>query len=97
MSGGDIAVLVIVTKADEALRRIAAVDPRIRLVYGRCWFDDEYRVRVRDRVFACEEMTLGGWPFPPYLPERSKRLRWFHQVTGGGEQIFRVATCGTVQ
>jgi len=43
MSSGDIEVLVIVRAADEALRRIAAVDPRIRVIDGRGWFDDEYR------------------------------------------------------
>lgn len=43
MSSGDIEVLVIGRVADEALRRIAAVDSRLHVVDGRGWFDDEYR------------------------------------------------------
>jgi phosphoglycerate dehydrogenase-like enzyme len=43
MSSSDIEVLVIVRVADEALRRIAAVDSRLHVVDGRGWFDDEYR------------------------------------------------------
>jgi phosphoglycerate dehydrogenase-like enzyme len=43
MSSGDIEVLVIVRVADEALRRIAALDSRLQVVDGRGWFDDEYR------------------------------------------------------
>jgi phosphoglycerate dehydrogenase-like enzyme len=36
-------VLVIARVADEAMERIAAVDPRVRLVDGRGWFDAEIR------------------------------------------------------
>jgi hypothetical protein len=43
MSTGDVEVLVIVPVADEALRRIAAVDPWARIVDARGWFDVELR------------------------------------------------------
>ena len=36
-------VLVIVPVADEALARIAAIDPRLRVVDARGWFDGEMR------------------------------------------------------
>jgi phosphoglycerate dehydrogenase-like enzyme len=43
MSNGDVEVLVIVAVADEALRRIAAVDPQVHVVDARGWFDVELR------------------------------------------------------
>jgi phosphoglycerate dehydrogenase-like enzyme len=43
MASSDIEILVIVPIADDALRQIAAVDPRLHVVDGRGWFDGEYR------------------------------------------------------
>src|SRR5260370_282761 len=43
MSTTDVEVLVIVPVPDETLRRIAAIDPRVRVVDARGWFDVEIR------------------------------------------------------
>jgi phosphoglycerate dehydrogenase-like enzyme len=43
MSTGDVEVLVMAPVADEALRRIAAFDPRVRVIDARGWFDVEVR------------------------------------------------------
>jgi phosphoglycerate dehydrogenase-like enzyme len=41
MSAEDVEVLVIVPVGDETLRRIAAIDPRVRVADARGWFDVE--------------------------------------------------------
>jgi hypothetical protein len=41
MTTGEVEVLVIVPVADETLRRIVAIDPRVRVVNARGWFDVE--------------------------------------------------------
>jgi hypothetical protein len=43
MSAEDVEVLVIVPVGDETLRRIAAIDPRVRVADARGWFDVEGR------------------------------------------------------
>ena len=43
MSTADVEILVIVPVSDETLSRIAAIDPRVRVVDARGWFDVEIR------------------------------------------------------
>jgi hypothetical protein len=43
--------------------------------------------QVRDRVLASKEVII-GWPFPPDLPTRSKRLPCFYQVTRRANKSF---------
>ncbi|MGH7931889.1 MAG: D-2-hydroxyacid dehydrogenase [Candidatus Binataceae bacterium] len=62
MPAKDLEVLVIVPVSDEALRRIAAVDPCLHVVDGRGWFDVEYRE------------SWPPWSVRRYLGQRSIKL-----------------------
>lgn len=59
----DIQVVVIVAVADEVLSRIAAIDPRLRVIDARGWFDDEIAE------------SWPAWTAQRYLSRRPVRLR----------------------
>ena len=43
----------------------------------------------RDRLLACAEIILGGFPFPLDLRARAPRLKWFHQRPAGASNLLR--------
>jgi phosphoglycerate dehydrogenase-like enzyme len=63
MANGDVEILVIVAVADEALRRMAAVDPQVHMVDARGWFDVELRE------------TWPSWTVHRYLGQRVGPIR----------------------
>ncbi len=81
MSSGDIEVLVIVRVADEALRRIAAVDSCLHVVDCRGWFDDEYR---ESWPAWSVRRYLGAHPIPvSSRHERDRMLASAEVILGG--------------
>lgn len=59
MPVGSVEVLVIASVADQALRRISTIDPRVRVIDARGWFDAEINE------------TWPRWTVERYLGQRS--------------------------
>jgi phosphoglycerate dehydrogenase-like enzyme len=71
MSAADVEVLVIVPVPDETLSRIAAIDPRVRVVDARGWFDVEIRETWPPRTV---QRYLGQRTVPASSREQRDRM-----------------------
>jgi len=41
----------------------------------------------RDSVLQTADIVLAGWPYPLDVRERAPKLRWFHQLTAGANNV----------
>lgn len=81
MSNGGVEVLVMAAVGDEGLRRIATVDPRVRMVDARGWFEVEIGETWPHRTV---QRYLGRRAIPVSSREERDRLLASAEVVLGG-------------